>query len=90
MPHSQHTVAEAQLATSAARLHTPDFEASPTKIPNEAIFNANPHQIQPLVPFGYEPSTPQPGRAAKLGVPPAAHFALFSHPFAPPLHPLDE
>jgi hypothetical protein len=51
--------ASAQFDTpSAARLHTPDFEASPTKIPNEAIFSANPYQLQPLVPFGYEPSAP--------------------------------
>jgi hypothetical protein len=87
MPH-----ASAQFDTpSAARLHTPDFEASPTKIPNEAIFSANPYQIQPLVPFGYEPSAPPtPGVLPSWEFPPAAHFALFSHPFAPPLHPLDE
>ena len=74
MPH-----ASAQFDTpSAARLHTPDFEASPTKIPNEAIFSANPYQIQPLVPFGYEPNPPNPGRVAKLGVPPPLRI---SHAF---------
>jgi hypothetical protein len=39
---------------SVSRLVTPDFEAARTKTPNEAIFNANQHQTQPLVLFDHE------------------------------------